>query len=514
MKMASLVETSRRVAATGGRRDKIGVLADFLSRVPPAEIEIATAYLCGIVPQRRLGAGFATLRDAASGRAAEVPTVELSEVDGVFEQVAGSAGKGSSGEKRRLLGGLLARLTTAEQHYLYGLVSGEVRHGALEGVVAEAVAKAARIPPEQIRRAVMMAGDLPVVARAALVEGTAGLAEYSVQLFRPIQPMLAGSADDESEALAELGEAALEWKLDGARVQVHKAGDEVRAYSRTLNEVTPAVPEVVEMVRDLPARELILEGEVIALRKDGTPFPFQTTMTRFGRRLDIARAREVLPITPVLFDLLYLDGAPLLDEPYRRRFEELAAGAPGRLVVPRLVTASEPEAAAFLADALKRGHEGIMAKSLDAAYESGRRGRRWLKIKPAKTFDLVILAAEWGHGRRKGWLSNLHLGARNAIDGSFVMLGKTFKGMTDEMLAWQTERLLQLEVARDALTVHVRPELVVEIAFNDVQRSSQYPGGMALRFARVKRYRPDKRAVEADTVDQVRKLLPEQDLFG
>jgi DNA ligase-1 len=514
MKMALLVETSRRIAATGGRREKIGILADFLARVPSPEIEIATAYLCGIVPQRRLGAGFAALRDAAGGRSAQEPTVELSEVDAVFEQVAGAAGKGSAGEKRRLLGDLLARLTTDEQHYLYGLVSGEVRHGALEGVVTEAVAQAARIPADRIRRAVMMAGDLPVVARTALVEGEAGLAGYSVQLFRPIQPMLAGSADDESEALAELGEAALEWKLDGARVQIHKAGDEVRVYSRALNEVTPAVPEVVEMARSLPARELIVEGEVIALRKNGTPFPFQTTMTRFGRRLDVERAREVLPITPVLFDLLHVNGAPLLDEPYYRRFEALGETLPGRLVVPRLVTSSETAAAAFLADALKRGHEGIMAKALDAAYESGRRGRRWLKIKPAKTFDLVVLAAEWGHGRRKGWLSNLHLGARNPVDGSFVMLGKTFKGMTDEMLAWQTERLLQLEVARDALTVHVRPDLVVEIAFNDVQKSSQYPGGIALRFARVKRYRTDKQAAQADTIDQVRKLLPEQGLVG
>ncbi len=513
MRMASLVETSRRVAATGGRRDKIGILADFLVRVPPHEIEIATAYLCGIVRQRRLGAGFAALRDAAGGRAAQDPTVELSDVDAVFAQVAGAAGKGSGGEKRRLLGGLLARLVADEQQYLYDLVSGEVRHGALDGVVTEAVAQAAHIPPERIRRAVMMAGDLPMVARTALIEGDAGLARYSVQLFRPVQPMLAGSASDETEALAELGQAALEWKLDGARVQVHKAGDEVRVYSRALNEVTPAVPEVVEMARSLPARELILEGEVIALREDGTPYPFQTTMTRFGRRLDIARAREVLPITPVLFDLLYLDGEALLDQPYGRRFEELVAGVPERLVVPRLVTSSEAEAAAFLADALKRGHEGIMAKALDAAYESGRRGRRWLKIKPAKTFDLVVLAAEWGHGRRKGWLSNLHLGARNPADGSFVMLGKTFKGMTDEMLAWQTDRLLQLEVARDGLTVHVRPELVVEIAFSDVQRSSQYPGGAALRFARVKRYRADKSPAEADTIDQVRKLLPEQYLI-
>ncbi|HEY8257012.1 MAG TPA: ATP-dependent DNA ligase [Gemmatimonadales bacterium] len=507
--MASLVETSLRVAATAGRRDKVALLAEFLSRVPPAEIQTATAYLCGIIPQRRLGVGFATLRNAAGEVAAEEPTVELSQIDSVFQQVAAVGGKGSAAEKRRLLAGLLARLTRDEQRYLFGLVSGEVRHGALEGVVTEAVALAAGLSPKRIRRAVMMAGDLTEVARAALQEGETGLSRYSVQLFRPVQPMLAGSADDETEALDELGEAALEWKVDGARVQIHKAGDEVRVYSRALNDVTAAVPEVVDMARSLPARELIVEGEVIALRADGTPLPFQTTMTRFGRRLDVDQARQTLPVTPLLFDLLYLDGTALLDEPYRRRFVQLGALAPEPLVVPRLVTGSRSDAAAFLATALERGHEGIMAKALDAAYESGRRGRHWLKIKPVKSLDLVVLAAEWGHGRRQGWLSNLHLGARNPVDGGFVMLGKTFKGMTDEMLAWQTTRLLELEAGRDAWTVYVRPELVVEVAFNDVQTSTQYPGGVALRFARIKRYRTDKNATDADTIDQVRKLLPQ-----
>ena len=504
MKLVELVETSRRVAEVAGRRDKVGLLADLLTRAPPEEIEIATAYLCGIVPQR-LGIGWATLRDAAGDSAAAESGVGLSEVSAVFDRVATVSGKGAAAEKRRLLGHLLSRLTRDEQQFLVGLLAGEVRHGALEGVMTEAVARAAGLPTQTLRRAAMMAGELPSVARVALTEGETGLARFSVQLFRPVQPMLAGSVDDESEALAELGEAALEWKLDGARVQIHKSGDEVRVFSRALNDVTAAVPEVVDMARALSAREAILEGEVIALREDGRPHPFQTTMTRFGRRLEIERARASLPITPVLFDLLYLDGTPLLDEPYRYRFDSLVTAVPASSTIPRLITASPSEAAEFLARALERGHEGIMAKALDAAYEAGRRGRRWLKIKPARTLDLVVLAAEWGHGRRKGWLSNLHLGARNSVDGSFVMLGKTFKGLTDEMLAWQTSKLLALEAARDAYTVYVRPELVVEVAFNDVQSSPHYPGGVALRFARVKRYRPDKSAAEADTIEEVRK---------
>ncbi len=507
MRFSLLVEASRRVAETSGRRDKVSLLADFLLRVPPREIEVATSYLCGVVPQSKLGVGYAALRDAAGDSASIEPALDISEVDAVFERVAGVGGKGSAGEKRRRLAGLLARLTTDEQRFLFGLVTGELRQGALEGVVTDAIAKAAGLPAPTIRRAVMMVGDLPAVANIALTEGETGLAKFSVQLFRPVLPMLAGSADDEAEALAELGEAALEWKLDGARIQIHKGDDDVRVYSRALNDVTAAVPELVDMARALPARELILEGEVIALRDDGRPRPFQTTMTRFGRRLDVERVRQLLPLTPVVFDLLYVDGTPLLDEPYRRRLAALTDTVPLSLVIPRLVTSSGAQAAEFLAKTLAQGHEGIMAKALDAPYEAGRRGRRWLKIKPVKTLDLVVLAAEWGHGRRKGWLSNLHLGARDPVVGGFVMLGKTFKGMTDEMLKWQTAKLLELEAARDAYTVYVRPELVVEVAFNDVQTSPYYPGGVALRFARIKRYRPDKKASEADTIDEVRGLM-------
>jgi DNA ligase-1 len=322
--------------------------------------------------------------------------------------------------------------------------------------------------------------------------------------------MLAGSAEDVDEALSELGEAAVEYKLDGARVQIHKGGPEVRVYSRRLNEVTAAVPELVEAARDLPAREIIVEGEAIALRPDGTPLPFQTTMRRFGRRLDVERVRAELPVTLFLFDILYLDGMSLLDEPLSRRAVRLAESVPASLLVPRIVTSSTQEAGDFHRAAMTRGHEGVMVKALDAPYEAGRRGRRWLKVKTVRTLDLVVLAAEWGHGRRRGWLSNLHLGARDPVGGGFVMLGKTFKGMTDEMLRWQTERLSELEVSRDDHTVYVRPELVVEVAFNDLQASPQYPGGLALRFARVKGYRPDKTASEADTIDTLREIYRSQ----
>ena len=478
--------------------------------MPPDEIALATGYLCGVVPQDKLGVGWASLQAAASGPPAGVATVELAEVDAALERIARTGGKGSAEARQRLLRGLLARLTEDERRFLVGLITGELRQGALEGLVVEAVARAAGVPAGEMRRAVMLAGDLPRVAHAALTQGTVGLSAFAVQLFRPVLPMLAGTAESETEALAELGEAALEWKLDGARVQIHKAADEVRVYSRRLNEVTPAVPEVVEQVRALPVRELIVEGEALALRPDGTPHPFQTTMTRFGRRLDVERVRATVPLTLFLFDLLYLDGASLMDEPLARRAEALARTVPASLLVPRLVTASADEARRFLDAALARGHEGIMAKALDAPYEAGRRGRRWLKLKPVRTLDLVVLAAEWGHGRRRGWLSNLHLGARDETTGDFVMLGKTFKGMTDELLAWQTARLQELEVSRDGQTVFVRPELVVEVAFNDLQASPQYPGGLALRFARVKGYRPDKLAADADTLATLREIWRRQ----
>jgi DNA ligase-1 len=350
----------------------------------------------------------------------------------------------------------------------------------------------------------MLAGDLAPVARAALTAGEAGLAPFALTPFQPVQPMLADSAEDVSGALAELGNALFEYKLDGARIQVHKVDDDVRVYSRNLRDVTAAVPEIVTVARAMPARSLVLDGEAIVLRPDGSPVPFQDTMRRFGRKLDVDRLQETLPITPMLFDALYLDGQALVDEPLTRRVALLAEQAAARNLVPRLIT-SDPEAASvFARQALAIGHEGVMAKAVDGAYAAGRRGQAWLKVKQARTLDLVVLAAEWGSGRRRGTLSNLHLGARDATRGGFVMLGKTFKGLTDEMLQWQTQKFLELEIGRDDHTVFVRPELVVEIAFNDVQASPHYPGGVALRFARVKRYRSDKTAAEADTIDMVR----------
>src|SRR5204863_5252991 len=399
MLLSDLVATSQHVARTSGRLEKIGLLAALLARVAPAELEIATAFLCGVVRQPKLGVGHASVRAVLPESAAESATLELPGVDRAFEQIARLAGKGSADAKRRLLRDLLRSATQDEQRYLTSLVIGELRQGALEGLVLEAVAQAARVPGETVRRAAMAAGDLPSVARVALAEGAAGLSRFSVRLFRPVLPMLAQTAEDASDAVARLGRAALEFKLDGARVQLHKRDDEVKVYSRSLKDVTAAVPELVERVRALPAGELILDGETIALRAGGTPQPFQTTMRRFGRRLEVDRLRRELPLTPFFFDLLYLDGQPLLDEPEEQRFAALSKVTSGGLLVPRTVTAAADEAQAFLEQALARGHEGIMAKALDAPYEAGGRGQRWLKVKPAHTLDLVVLAAEWGHGR-------------------------------------------------------------------------------------------------------------------
>jgi DNA ligase-1 len=369
------------------------------------------------------------------------------------------------------------------------------------------IAKAAGLPARDVRRAVMLSGDPAVVAKAALREGAAGLEAFRLELLKPVEPMLAQTARDTAAALEAFGQAAFEYKLDGARIQVHKSGDEVRTFSRQLNDVSAGLPEIREIVGDLPADSLIFDGEVIALRADGTPHPFQVTMRRFGRKLGVDSARETLPLSAFFFDCLHLDGEDLIDQPAAARFARLSGTVPPGALIPRLVTADAAAAARFLEKALAAGHEGLMAKALDSPYEAGSRGAGWLKIKPSHTLDLVVIAAEWGSGRRRGWLSNLHLAARDPDENRFVMLGKTFKGMTDKMLEWQTTRLLGLETARDGHVVHVRPELVVEIAFNDLQASPHYPGGMALRFARVKRYRDDKNAGEADTIDAIRRIF-------
>jgi DNA ligase-1 len=507
VRFAELVAISDAVARTGSRLAKVAELSSFLQRVPVDEIEIAVAFLSGAPRQGRIGLGEAALRAASAARAAGTAVVELADVDRAFADIKAAAGGGAAGARGAALQRLAGRLTASERHFLVRLLAGELRQGALEGVLVDAVARAAGVPPALVRRAAMLAGALPQVARAAIAEGAAGLSRVLLQPFQPVQPMLADTAASLDEALEWMGEATLEYKLDGARIQLHKVEDEVRVYSRGLRDVTIAVPEAVALARTLPARELILDGEVLALGPDGAPKPFQITMRRFGRKLDVDRLREELPLTPFFFDALYIDGQPLLDEPLARRAAVLHERLPSGNVVPRIVTADREQAASFARQALEAGHEGIMIKSLSAAYSAGRRGSLWLKVKQAHTLDLVVLAAEWGSGRRRGTLSNLHLGARDDRPGGagqFVMLGKTFKGLTDAMLAWQTDRLLELEIGREGHIVHVRPELVVEIAFNDLQASAQYPGALALRFARVKRYRTDKTAAQADAFSTVR----------
>jgi DNA ligase-1 len=511
MLLAVVVETSRRVAETTRRLEKTELLAALLRQLDPEEVEPVVAFLSGYARQGRTGVGYAALRDAGAaavetGGATAVGSLEIREVDRALSELAGLQGAGSDRRKRELLQTLFARATGAEQRFLTGLLLGEIRQGALEGIMLEALAKASGIDSAQIRRAVMMAGDIARVARSALEQGAAGLAPYQIQLFRPIQPMLAQTSEDVAAAIEELGEAAVEYKFDGQRVQVHRSGDEVQVFSRSLHNVTAAVPEIVEAVRALPGNHLILDGEILCMTPQGSPQPFQVTARRFGRKLDLDRLRADLPLTPFWFDLLYLNGQSLLDEPQARRFAALVDLTPPETLVPHIFTADPQRAAEFEQRALDLGHEGIMAKATGAAYAAGARGQSWLKIKRAHTLDLVILAAEWGSGRRRGWLSNLHLGARDTEKGGFAMLGKTFKGLTDEMLGWQTDQFLKAEIGRDVYTVYVEPKFVAEIAFSDVQISHRYPSGLALRFARVKRYRPDKSAADADTFETVQKL--------
>jgi len=500
-----IARTSAEVAESPARLAKIERLAGCLRRLNPREVPIAVAHLSGVLPQGTIGVGWASLRDLPPP-ATPPPTLELLEVDAALERTRTSTGPGSQAVRRRALAELFGRATEPERRFLIGLLQGELRQGALEGVMVEAVARAADVQATEVRHALMLSGELGAVAAAALAEGWDGLARFRLTPFRPVKPMLAQSADDLADALARIHPAAVEWKLDGARIQVHRVGDEVRAFTRNLADITDRVPEVVEAVRRLTVQAVILDGEAIALRPDGRPYPFQVTMSRFGSRLGVEELCRTVPLSSFYFDCLHLDGDDLLDRPAEERFLA-AACLPAASRVPSVQTDQAAKAEGFLDAALDRGHEGVMVKALDAPYEAGRRGAGWLKVKRAHTLDLVVLAAEWGHGRRRGWLSNLHLGARDPETGGFVMLGKTFKGMTDEMLAWQTEHLQELETGHDAYTVYVRPELVVEVAFDGVQSSPRYPGGLALRFARVKGYRPDKRPEEADTIDTVRAIL-------
>jgi ATP-dependent DNA ligase I len=502
--LAELVQTSRAVGATTGRREKVAHLAAALRRLEPAEVPAGVAFLSGELRQRQIGVGWAALRDAPAG-GDRTSDLTVADVDAAFERIGACTGPGSVGERRRLLGDLMGRASEAERRFLVRLLSGDLRQGALAGVMTDAIAKAADVRLAAVRRALMLRGDLGAVAAIALTDGEPGLSALSLRVGHPLQPMLAQPAADIDAALAKVHPAAVEWKLDGARIQIHRDGGDVAVFTRTLDDVTARVPEIVEAALALDATTTVLDGEAIALRPDGRPHPFQVTGSRFGSRRDVESLRASVPLTAALFDVLHADGEDLLDHPGAERIATLDAIAAPGLRVPRTVAEDAQAASAVLRDAIAHGHEGVMVKSLDAPYEAGRRGAGWLKVKPSHTLDLVVLAAEWGHGRRHGWLSNLHLGARDPA-GGFVMLGKTFKGLTDAMLAWQTERLLELEVARDAYTVYVRPELVVEVAFDGVQTSPRYPGGMALRFARVKRHRPDKSAAEADTVDTVRAI--------
>ena len=506
MLLDEIVTASRDTGETSSRNAKIERLAALLRGRAPADASIAVCWLIGELPQGRVGLGPAAVRDARDVPAAETPTLTVADVDATFSDIASISGAGSARARVQRLRELFARATADEQDFLSRLIWGELRQGALEGVMADAVARAAGLPVADVRRAAQLAGSLPAVAHATLEHGGAGLRTFGIQLFRPLQPMLAQPAEDVRDAMSRLEQAALDYKLDGARVQVHRSGDDVRVYTRKLNEITPAVPELVESVRALPIREIVLDGEAIALREDGTPAPFQVTMSRFGSRVDVDRLRAQTPLSTFFFDMLQLEGSSLIDSPASERFAAMSEVLPQPLVIPRIITSDVDEADAFMRRAKAAGHEGVVAKSLAATYDAGRRGGAWLKVKQADTLDLVVLAAEWGNGRRQGWLSNLHLGARDADNGGFVMLGKTFKGLTDAVLEWQTRELLAREIGREGHIVHVRPELVVEIAFEGVQASSRYPGGVALRFARVKRYRTDKTAAHADTIDRVRAI--------
>jgi DNA ligase-1 len=607
--LSELAEASADVAATSARSAKIERIAALLSHVPPGEVTIAVAFLSGELLQGQIGVGYAALgemlraadavparsgaaegetgppagTDAGPGDERQEPAgaLTLTGTDAAFEAIGAVTGPGSQAERRRLLTALFARATEREREFLIRLLAGDLRQGALEGIMTDAVARAAGVPADEVRRAHQLGGSLPEVAAAALggqvseelaaqaayaaeraaqaagdaaqakeiaaqaaddaahprepahagetpvqaADGTepfrdralAALRAFTLRVGRPARPMLAASAPDVAAALARISPAAAEWKIDGIRVQVHRAADRVDVFTRTLDDITTRVPEIVEAALSLPVTAVVLDGEAVALAPDGRPRPFQITAARTASQGDVARLRDETPLTLFLFDLLHLDGTDLIDAPAQERQRLLSQVVPAPLRTPRIVTADLAEAEGFFADAIAHGHEGVVVKSLDSPYRAGRRGGEWIKVKPRHTLDLVILAAEWGHGRRRGVLSNLHLGARDPETGGLVMLGKTFKGLTDEMLAWQTARLLELadpgtarpegEARRDAHgVVRVRPELVVEIAFDGVQASRRYPGGLALRFARVLRFRPDKNPAEADTIDAVRAI--------
>jgi DNA ligase 1 len=513
--LVDIVAASREVAATRSRTKKIARFAELLQALSVEELPAAVGFLCGELRQGRLGLGHRALHSVRAEAEPQASEVTVLELDAVFQALEDLSGKGVASERERLLAALFARLTSEERDFVTRLILGELRQGALESIVLDALARATSVPPEVIRKAMLFAGNAADVAVSAFRGGAAELGGFSVELFRPLRPMLAQSAKTAEEAFTRTMPAVIEHKLDGARIQLHKDGERVALYSRYGNELTCALPEIVELGRSFAAASLVLDGEAIALREDGRPQPFQVTMQRVGRKLGVAAARADLPLRAFFFDCMYLDGQVLVERSNGERWQALASAVPESARVQRVDVSSAGDAESVLEAALASGNEGVVVKSLASLYEAGRRGVGWVKVKPAPTLDLVVLAVEWGSGRRQGLLSNLHLGARDPESGGFVMLGKTFKGLTDATLKWQTEKLLELAVndrgatasGREDQVVKVRPELVVEIAFDGLQKSSTYEGGLALRFARVKRYRDDKPASDADTIQFVRELF-------
>ena len=493
MQLAEIVDAWQAVRATRSRKQKVAVLSEVLRRLPPEELAAGTAMLAGEARQGRIGVGYAAIQQVEAAPATS-STLTVTEVDRALGDLQATSGPGSVTRRRQLLDDLFARATDAEQDYLRGLILANLRQGALEGIVVEAVAAATGIDADRIRRAAMLSGDLTEAAVAATTGGDQAIAAFRLRLLRPVQPMLAQSANTVADALATTGRALVDTKLDGMRIQAHRDGDDVRVFTRNLRDVTGGMPAVAAAVRALSVDRVVLDGEAMALDPDGRAVAFQESM-----QADAA-------LRPWFFDVLHADGRDLLDEPLATRLEVLDELVPEALRVPRVVTDDPAVGHAWFVDAVREGFEGVVVKAMDAPYEAGRRGASWVKVKPNHTLDLVVLAVEWGSGRRQGLLSNLHLGAYDPVEGGFVMLGKTFKGLTDDLLAWQTEQLLAREVRREGHVVHVRPELVVEIAFDGVQTSRRYPGGMALRFARVKRYRLDKDPTDADTIDTVRAI--------
>ncbi len=496
--LADVVTASREVTGTSSRSRKIELLAELLRGLDAHEVPIAVGFLTGVPRQGRVGIGYSTVYGLEETPALEA-SLSIDEVDRAIAEVEATRGSGSAAVRRRILGNLLARATDEEADFVKRLFTGELRQGALAGLMVDAVAKAAGVPAELARRAFMLSGDLTRTAETALTQGEEGLRAVGFELFRPILPMLASTAGGVAEGMESFARSSVEWKLDGIRIQIHRRGDEVRVYTRNLNEITPALPGIVEAVRRLRLREAVLDGEALWMGADG-PAAFQDTVAQ----IDSGAPPE--GVVTFLFDLLHLDGEDLLDTPLEQRVAKLEEVAP-QLKVPALLTSDPSDGERVLEEALRAGHEGVVVKDAGSVYAAGRRGKAWRKVKPVLTYDLVVLGAEWGHGRRKGWLSNLHLGARDPESAEFVMVGKCFKGLTDELLEWQTKQMLERETGRKGIAVLVRPELVVEIALDGVQSSTRYPGGVALRFARVKRYRPDKDAAEADTIDALQALL-------